>query len=71
MSFTITTDVFCDNCNDWIFGATGHKIDKARALQRAKELGWTVDNCKHVCPLCSGKAKLRLSSGEYVWKENK
>lgn len=71
MSFTITTDVFCDKCNDWTSGVSRARVDKRGALQRAIRYGWTMVAGKHLCPICNGKASLRLGSGEYIWKEEK
>lgn len=69
MSFTITTDVFCDKCMDWTPGTASHRIDKRSALEIAKSRGWTKKSGKHLCPLCNGKARLKLASGDYIFND--
>lgn len=56
MSITITTDVFCDMCSEWIHGATGPKPFPKRSRALAFSAGWgrlkrngrTLD----LCPTC-------------------
>lgn len=69
MSFTISTDVFCD-CGLWTHGATGCRPERALALKRAKAKGWTFKNGKHLCPVCNGKAIGQGQDG-YYWKTTK
>jgi hypothetical protein len=68
MSFTVTTDVFCDNCNDWTHGTAGKKIDRVRATEVALSRGWTFEKKKHLCPICNGKAEFKLLDGSYKFK---
>lgn len=69
MSFTITTDVFCDKCADWSGSTASHGPDRTECWKRAKEEGWTKKNGKHLCPVCSGVA-YRKSEYGYHYKEN-
>lgn len=69
MSFTITTDVFCDKCGDWIHGVAASATMKAEAWAKARTSGWSKKDGKHVCPMCNGKAEYRLSEGRYIYKE--
>lgn len=59
MSATITTDIFCDVCGDWIHGASLRKEAVAFARRKAKESGWVyrlVDGeYKDICPECVAK----------------
>lgn len=71
MSFTITTDVFCDKCPDWTPGESSNRINRRKALSLAKERGWTVRKKKHLCPMCNGSARLRLSDGSFIFKDGK
>jgi uncharacterized Zn finger protein (UPF0148 family) len=56
VSITITTDVFCDVCGDWVDGVSSTKPLPKKALSAAKRDGWirvkrdgkTID----VCPKC-------------------
>ena len=56
MSITITTDVFCEMCTEWVFGAVGSEADIHAARRNAKKQGWFY--IKHngymidVCPTC-------------------
>ena len=54
MSFTITTDVFCDFCPQWMSegGATGGRMLKTEAWKRALSFGWQKVGNKHACPKC-------------------
>lgn len=62
MAFTITTDVFCDDCGNWDAGESGNTIMKTRAWARVKKRGWSRERGKHICPVCNGKA---TGKGEY------
>jgi hypothetical protein len=53
MSFIITTDVSCDNCPDWVHGCVSTRILKAKALKRAKQLGWKKIKGAVLCPRCA------------------
>ena len=59
MSFTITTDVFCDFCTAWEFGCCSYKADKKQARENAGAHGWKViivkDKKKDICPVCYEK----------------
>lgn len=54
MSFTITTDVFCDFCPMWMSegGVSCGKIKKKHAWKRAISFGWKLVEGKHMCPDC-------------------
>lgn len=57
MSITATTDVFCDICNNWIFGVTGPRSNARGARRHARENGWVrrrLSNGRRidVCPRC-------------------
>lgn len=52
MSFTITTDVFCDYCPQWTSGVVEGRINRAKAWKKAKSEGWSKENGKHICPDC-------------------
>ena len=52
MSYTITTDVFCDKCTDWTKGETSGKMEKNRALKIAIAKGWKHIKGEHYCPAC-------------------
>lgn len=71
MSFTITTDVFCDaeGCGDWVAGVSKTTIQKTKAWKRAEYCGWTKVDGKHLCPLCNGRASYKLPDGSYVWNK--
>ncbi len=66
MSFTITTDVFCDFCTMWMDegGATGLKVYKKEAWERAASFGWKKKNGKHQCPRCVMKEKYGLKKSK-------
>lgn len=55
MSFTITTDVFCDICSDWVHGTVSWRVEKAKAWKTAKFKGWIKKDGKMICPLCTKK----------------
>ena len=42
MSVTISTDVFCDQCGNWIEGVTGAKPRHKAARRVAKEAGGAI-----------------------------
>lgn len=71
MSFTITTDVFCDECGAWTNGVSEGSPNRASAWTVAKARGWKKIKGKHTCPMCSGDAEYKLSDGSYVWKKPK
>ncbi len=51
----ITTDVFCDNCPQWIYGTISYKAKSRYARQIAKKAGWsysTKNNNNDLCPVC-------------------
>jgi hypothetical protein len=62
MSFTITTDVFCDKCGDWTSGISGPVNGKREAWEIAKSRGWSMVNRQHLCPICNGRA---INKGKY------
>jgi hypothetical protein len=78
MSFSVTTEIFCDGvvgsgkCMNFSIGYVGEKEYRFGAEDRAIKQGWSQDweNKKkiHLCPVCNGNAKRRLSDGSYVWK---
>ena len=41
MSLTISTDVVCDECADWIHGGVGLKAQPHKARRIAATVGWT------------------------------
>lgn len=69
MSFTITTDVFCDICSDWHFGVASNVIEKRRAWELVERIGWTKVDGLHVCPVCNGKVTHRSPNYGYAYKE--
>lgn len=73
MSFTITTDIFCDGeaCGDWTSGDSGRIILKKNAEEIAKSRGWIKKGRKHLCPICAGIAKYKQGGTYYDkdWKK--
>lgn len=75
MSYRITTDIFCDQCLDWTPGVVTHfevRITAAREIARLR--GWTCPKkksefLKDLCPICNGKATLKLADGSYAFKD--
>jgi hypothetical protein len=59
MSITITTDVFCDRCSDWVHGTTGPRPDAWTARLSATRMGWSRikedGKLKDICPNCNVK----------------
>lgn len=57
MSYTITTDVFCDgeDCSLWTEGPASYRIERKEASEHARQAGWFVKNGKHYCPDCTPK----------------
>lgn len=55
MSITVTTDVFCDQCGDWVFGIASHKIENKKARLNAKKQGWLRIKNQDICPSCKEK----------------
>lgn len=65
MSFTITTDVFCDECHDWTSGTSSHTPERGESWKLAKQRGWKKVKGKHLCPICLGIANYRCKDGSY------
>ena len=59
MSFTISTDVFCDICPKWVHGTCSSRPEKAKAWLRAQDDGWKKVDGKHVCPDCQEKLEAK------------
>jgi len=61
MSITITTDIFCDSCQDWTDGACGGggMTQTQEARRNAKRKGWVYKKIDgkmvDVCPDCQSK----------------
>lgn len=63
MSFTITTDTFCDGCNDWVDGISKTSPDRTYAWKNAEAHGWKRikgntrkgEKHKHYCSRCFEK----------------
>lgn len=70
MSFTISTDVFCDGpCGGfWTEGTVGPENGRRESWKIAVARGWIKKDGKHLCPVCNGRA---FGSGQYGmhWKE--
>lgn len=63
MSITITTDVFCDQCNRWAHYHAGTKAVPAEAVKAARADGWKIDRrLKATCPACLGDRPHYFSS---------
>lgn len=69
MSFTVTTDVFCDLCSDWTSGVSGPLNGKKVAWEVAKSRGWSKVEGKHLCPVCNGRASRAHPDGNYTFKK--
>jgi hypothetical protein len=69
VSFTITTDVFCDECSDWTSGVSGPHNGKREAWRNAKSRGWAKRRGKHLCPVCNGIAHYKYADGGYSFKD--
>lgn len=54
MSITVTTDVFCDGCNNWTNGTSGPRTDTKTARTNAHLEGWKRSraNGNDYCPDC-------------------
>lgn len=58
MSITISTDVFCNICGNWIEGSCGPRPQVRQARRAAKKAGWLrchspFDGCLiDACPGC-------------------
>lgn len=54
MSYTISTDVFCDGCGDWdqAVTCTGPAPRKREAWTKAKARGWRRVEGRQLCPEC-------------------
>lgn len=64
MSVTVTTDIFCDRCGDWMEGVSGRTfVDKRLARRKARTEGWvykydhTENKYKDFCPNCKKQIK--------------
>lgn len=59
MSTTISTTIVCDgdDCINYIYGAGGHRPEKARARRRAREAGWVCRGGQDFCPDCVRKER--------------
>lgn len=55
MSITVRTEVFCDNCCNWIQGAVGGQKLVQVARRYAQRQGWTRQNGRDLCKLCSAR----------------
>ena len=55
MSYIVTTDISCDSCGDWTFGAVGPAVRKRSATKEAKTKGWIAKDGKHFCPDCAAR----------------
>lgn len=59
MSITVTTDVFCDVCNNWTDGcsSSANKIRRKSAREAAKRAGWkrirVNGSMRDLCPGCA------------------
>lgn len=56
MSYSVTTDIHCDTplCGQWTGGiTTGTRVERMKAWDEARHLGWTRKDGKHYCPACS------------------
>lgn len=69
MSFTITTDIFCDRCHNWDAGISDNQVCKRDCWTVAKARGWTKEKGKHICPLCNGKATNKSEQYGYTYAE--
>jgi len=58
MSFTITTDTFCDECGWWTAGVSEGRINRKDAWLRAYVGGWRKVKGKHICPSCMIKKEI-------------
>lgn len=57
MSFTITTDVFCNGrCGHWIGSVIDDRIRKLDARRMAQKAGWVIRGDDARCPCCAGTA---------------
>ena len=56
MSITVTSDVFCDVCSQWVFGYVGPRMSHSKARRRAQGEGWKRikigGKLQDVCPDC-------------------
>ena len=55
----VTTDVFCNGCNEWTDGVAATKKRVRRARGNARKNGWAVrrfeGNLVDLCPQCQKK----------------
>ena len=61
MSFTISTDIFCDGdgCSAWTEGTTGIRTQVRKAKQIAARRGWKISTRRDLCPSCAQKKTTR------------
>lgn len=53
MSATISTDIVCDRCDDWMHGCTGDAPNRKLARERARRIGWRCDyHGGDICERC-------------------
>lgn len=61
MSITISVDVFCNYCPNWVHGMMGYKPGVRRARRKAKAEGWVrrlspaTGMMVDICPACAKK----------------
>lgn len=59
MSITVTTDIFCTDCSQWIHGTISNRAKIREARRIAKKEGWNYIKSPYmgkmvdVCPECS------------------
>jgi hypothetical protein len=59
MTIRYTTDIFCDQCANWLHGTISEQPKGQECLDMARELGWTRKVIRgrkvDLCPECSDK----------------
>lgn len=59
MVVRVTTDVFCDECGDWVHGTISNEKQAIFARAVAREQGWIVrrrpGRMVDICPRCQEK----------------
>lgn len=64
MSYSVTTDIHCDTCSEWLHGFTRTRSPELKAMkQKAVAAGWRVIDGKnpvHNCPDCVRAAETRM-----------
>ncbi len=55
MSISVTTDVFCNGCNEmcWEWGCTEGRQNIPSARRQVKSIGWSYSKGKDYCPECT------------------